>query len=298
MDEGMWRMYHGVFGSVEPQISQLQAILQQVRDKKRERVWLKNRTDGELDDARLVDGIAGDRLVFKRRGRAEAATSTLTEESDRAKRRICFVMDCSGSMYRFNGLDGRLNRMLEVTCLILESMEGHLDRYEYAILGHSGETSRVNFVRFGEHAANRAERLKILQRMVAHTQFCLSGDNTIEATRAAISYVKKAMEADTQDSTEDDDEEKADSKGRAFVVVLSDANFRRYRMNPEWWSEALMADPLVEGHAVMIGSLGEEATRIRGSLPPGRGHIVLDTALLPGTFKAIFEQAGLFGDEL
>lgn len=47
----------------------------------------------------------------------------------RAKRRICFVMDCSGSMYRFNGLDGRLNRMLETTCLIFESMEG-LDRYE------------------------------------------------------------------------------------------------------------------------------------------------------------------------
>ena len=43
----------------------------------------------------------------------------------RQKRRLCFVMDCSGSMYRFNSLDGRLNRMLEATCLILESMEGH-----------------------------------------------------------------------------------------------------------------------------------------------------------------------------
>ena len=31
-------------------------------------------------------------------------------------------------MYRFNGMDGRLNRMLETTCLIFESMEG-LDRY-------------------------------------------------------------------------------------------------------------------------------------------------------------------------
>lgn len=51
----------------------------------------------------------------------------------RAKRRICFVMDCSGSMYRFNGLDGRLNRMLETTCLIFESMEG-LDRYEALLL--------------------------------------------------------------------------------------------------------------------------------------------------------------------
>ena len=60
-------------------------------------------------------------------------------------------MDCSGSMYRcswvvalqfdvflaklrfadirFNSLDGRLNRMLEATCLILESMDGHADRF-------------------------------------------------------------------------------------------------------------------------------------------------------------------------
>lgn len=29
-------------------------------------------------------------------------------------------MDVSGSMYRFNGHDGRLNKMLETTCLVME----------------------------------------------------------------------------------------------------------------------------------------------------------------------------------
>ena len=36
-------------------------------------------------------------------------------------RRLTFVMDVSGSMYRFNGHDGRLNKMLETTCLVMEA---------------------------------------------------------------------------------------------------------------------------------------------------------------------------------
>lgn len=289
MDSKMWAMYNNVYGQVEPQIAQLQAILQQAQDKKRERVWLRNRPDGELDDTRLVEGVAGDRLVFKRRGKAESPSSS--QEPSERKRRICFVMDCSGSMYRFNPMDGRLNRMLEATCLILEAMDGHLDRYEYAVLGHSGDTAKTVFVDFGKPPENRGERLKVLQRMVAHTQFCWPGDNTIEATRLAINHVLAAMEDDPHD--EDEDEESA----RAFVVVLSDANFRRYGLDPSWWSDALQFHRSVVGHAIMVGSLGTEATVIKSRLPPGRGHVVMDTALLPATFRSIFEQAGLFEDE-
>jgi len=304
MDEKMWNMYYGLFSNVEQQVAQLKGILQQVQDKQRERVWLRNRPEGELDDARLVEGVAGDRLVFKKRGQADLAhSSNQNFEDNSRKRRICFVMDCSGSMYRFNGLDGRLNRMLEATCLILEAMEGHLDRYDYSVLGHSGETAKVEFVEFGKHPSSRGERLKILQRMLAHTQFCLAGDHTIEATRAAIDHVLDALATDRPRDDADREEERGVSTGagpsqaRAFVVVLSDANFRRYRMDPLWWSEALMSDPRVECHAVMLGSLGEEAKSIQSSLPPGRGHIVMETALLPAVFKSIFEQAGLCSSE-
>merc|ERR1712186_106210 len=100
-------MYNGVFSTVEPQVGQLQAILQEARDRQLERTWLRNRSDGELDDARLVEGVAGDRLVFKKRGRAEVQDDRSQSTEDPRKRRICFVMDCSGSMYRFNGHDGR-----------------------------------------------------------------------------------------------------------------------------------------------------------------------------------------------
>ena len=40
-----------------------------------ERIWLRNRSDGELDDTRLVEGVAGERLVFKKRGQTESKKS-------------------------------------------------------------------------------------------------------------------------------------------------------------------------------------------------------------------------------
>jgi len=160
-----------------------------------------------------VEGIAGERSVYKKRAEAEVRNQP-GENTRRQKRRLCFVMDCSGSMYRFNSLDGRLNRMLEATCLILESMEGHTNHFDYAILGHSGESAHIPFVSFGQPPANRGERLKILQKMLAHSQFCFPGDHTIEATDAAIDYV-------LQDFSVEPEHEK-----QAFVVVISDANFR------------------------------------------------------------------------
>ena len=59
-----------------------------------------------------------------------------------------------------------------------------------------------------------------------------------------------------------------------------------------------MAEPRVEGFAIMVGSLGDEAQRVASSLPPGRAYIVNDTSELPLVFRRIFEQARLFDDEL
>ena len=101
-------------------------------------------------------------------------------------RRLTFVMDVSGSMYRFNGHDGRLNKMLETTCLVMEARAAeeqhatsyHLPRvtwlsppqalaaeelrgrYEYSIVGHSGETDGEEFVSFALPPRDRGDRLK------------------------------------------------------------------------------------------------------------------------------------------
>ena len=38
------------------------------------------------------------------------------------------VVDVSGSMYRFNGHDQRLERMLESTLMVMEALDGYGDR--------------------------------------------------------------------------------------------------------------------------------------------------------------------------
>ena len=47
-------------------------------------------------------------------------------------------MDVSASMYRFNDQDKRLDRLLEVVCMIMESFSNFEYKYKYSIVGHSG----------------------------------------------------------------------------------------------------------------------------------------------------------------
>lgn len=56
----------------------------------------------------------------------------------------------------------------------------------------------------------KKERLKILQRMAAHAQFCMSGDHTCEATQLAMRDIVSCP---------------ADEY---FIFVVSDADFRRF----------------------------------------------------------------------
>eukprot|EP00957_Ditylum_brightwellii_P053451 4051185-Ditylum_brightwellii.AAC.1 len=104
--------------SIKADIADLRGTLNLVESKKSERDWIKRQNHGEIDDSRLVDGVAGDKYVYKRRGESRAGGGL------RHPKRLRFVMDCSGSMYRFNGHDERLNRCLEATTLVMESFDG------------------------------------------------------------------------------------------------------------------------------------------------------------------------------
>lgn len=79
--------------------------------------------------------------------------------------------------------------------------------------------------------------------MHAHSQFCISGDHTLEATQHAITALAK----------EDSDE--------SIVVVLSDANLERYGIPPQKFAKALMSNADVNAYAIFIGSLGDQAVR-------------------------------------
>lgn len=113
---------------VSKEIAQLRAIFEQSETRSKERVWLRNQPSGDLDDARLVrlspvrvrnagtacapafhgastrqvDGAVGERLVYKRRGEEELSMAAGARPT-----RVKFVVDVSGSMYRFNGQDVR-----------------------------------------------------------------------------------------------------------------------------------------------------------------------------------------------
>merc|ERR1712146_308182 len=132
---------------------------------------------------------------------------------------------------------------------------------EYSIMGHSGDTANELFVDFpslaesrdsqqreknswyknssssspfdrifGENGTrennapptgpfNENEKMAILEKMLAHSQFCFPGDNTLPATEIAISRCATGAEGDGIER---------------LVIVISDANFRRYNIDPNY----------------------------------------------------------------
>jgi len=74
-------------------------------------VWIKRRTDGELDDQRLAEGLSGESTIFRRRGsdKPEAGRPQMHPK------RIRFVVDVSASMYRCVGVS---DEMLALRCAI------------------------------------------------------------------------------------------------------------------------------------------------------------------------------------
>ena len=82
-----------------------------------------------------------------------------------------------------------------------------------------------------------------LQTLHAHSQFCISGDHTLEAAEHAIKMVI---------------EEEADEH---FVILLSDANLDRYGIRPKKFGQILTSNEDVNAYVIFIGSLGDQAHR-------------------------------------
>ena len=111
--------------------------------------------------------------------------------------------------------------------------------------------------------------------MAAHAQYCSTGDYTLRATELGVANVVK---------------EEADDY---FVFVLSDANLSRYDVSTDQLKKALTKDKRVNAHLIFIASMVDEAAKIRDGLPLGKGHVCLDTSLLPLTFKQIFASSAI-----
>eukprot|EP00456_Euglypha_rotunda_P010370 TRINITY_DN12596_c0_g1_i2.p1 TRINITY_DN12596_c0_g1~~TRINITY_DN12596_c0_g1_i2.p1 ORF type:complete len:140 (-),score=22.45 TRINITY_DN12596_c0_g1_i2:11-430(-) len=109
------------------------------------------------------------------------------------------LLHVSGSMYRFNGTDGRLERLMETALLIMESLDGFDHKFSYSLVGHSGDGPSIPLVAYGDAPKTRKERLKVLQRMYAHSQYCSSGDYTLEAVKQGIAEIGRAVQQECRD---------------------------------------------------------------------------------------------------
>ncbi|XP_031729156.1 von Willebrand factor A domain-containing protein 8 [Anarrhichthys ocellatus] len=257
--------------AVRRQVQSLRIILDSLQAKGKERQWLKNQALGELDDAKIIDGLTGEKAIYKRRGELDPELGSPQQKP----KRLRVLVDVSGSMYRFNGVDGRLERSMEAVCMVMEALESYEHKFKYDVVGHSGDGYDIELVRADKVPKNNKERLKVLKNMHAHSQFCMSGDYTLEGTDASIKELAR---------------EEADEH---FVVVLSDANLERYGIRPERFAQVLTSDPQVNAFAIFIGSLGDQAERLQKTLPAGRSFVALDTKQIPQILQQIFTSTML-----
>lgn len=110
--------------------------------------------------------------------------------------------------------------------VIMESFRNFEHKFEYSIIGHSGDSPNLEFVKPGRYPKTEKDVFKVISQMSAHSQYCLSGDNTLSATSNAMREIVK----------EDADD--------YIVVVLSDANIGQYNIKPEDLGRSKSLSPL------------------------------------------------------
>lgn len=115
----------------------------------------------------FVSGLTGEKTIYRRRAEKDPEPGTPQIKP----KRLRLVVDVSGSMYRFNGYDGRLDRMMEATVLVMEAFEGHETKFLYDIIGHSGETFDHVFVEPGKPPKDNKQRLDIIKVRVVYIQY-------------------------------------------------------------------------------------------------------------------------------
>lgn len=123
-------------------------------------------------------------------------------------------------------------------------------KFQYSIVGHSGDSDGFPFVDMGKPPRNRAERLEVVRKMYSHATYCGSGDNTLPAAARAVRTVT--------DYPADD----------YFVFLISDANLSSYGISPQALADVLLGDDRVNSYAVFIANK-VEADSLKQMMPFG-----------------------------
>lgn len=257
-----WDRYNNLRTQVEEPIVQLKSLLRDLKKRSEERIWLKNQTSGELDENRLVDALSGERDVFKRRGSPDDDNNNALQSEPVT---IKLVLDISASMYRFNGYDQRLERLLEATLMMMEALRDD-KRFRLHIVGHNGSSAKIPLVN-PKTNLDEAAQLRVLLGMIANTQYTYAGDNTVEAISLAVEEATKGE----------------------LVIIISDANLDRYYISVDDLEP--LQSPDVHAHLIFIGSLGDEASELASRIPNERAQVCFQSAELPLIIKQIVASA-------
>ncbi|CAH2270126.1 jg7660 [Pararge aegeria aegeria] len=157
MSEYDAKLYGQFLRAVQPQIGALRGVLAELQAKKKERQWSRHQTSGELDDGKIIEGLTGERSIYRRRTEQEPPPGSPPDKP----KRLRLVLDVSGSMYRFNSYDGRLERSMEAVVLLTEALKGYEARIRYDMYAHSGEEHALELVRVDRPPENEKERLQV-----------------------------------------------------------------------------------------------------------------------------------------
>ena len=144
-------------------------------------------------------------------------------------------------------------------------------RFELTIVGHNGSESSIPFVDLNRRTNKRSSlldestQLKVLQSMVAHTQYTYPGDRKLEAIDSALTC----------------------AKSNELILFISDANLKRYRIEADEVSQLLQKRHDVHTHLIFIGSMGNEANDLVQAIPNERAQVCFDSAHLPVIIKSL-----------
>ncbi|SNX86583.1 uncharacterized protein MEPE_05292 [Melanopsichium pennsylvanicum] len=290
---------HEMKQKVASQVQHLSNVLNDLKANRYERSWLTRQQEGELDERRLSEGLAGERGIFKRR--AEMPPDPGAPQIK--PKRIRIVLDLSASMYHMQ-FDGRLERELEVALMVMQAfsrIEDNTSRFAVDIVGHSGDEDMIPLVEVGRMPKTDGDMYRILRAVVSHTQYCDSGDNTLKCIEKSIRQVKRPLSTDPNHSSAKLDPTTAtgapiveETLGESamddyFVIVLSDANLSRYGITHQRLATLLRLDSQVKTSLIFIDK-GNEALHLAKQLPT-QTHVARETKDIPRILSNILTSA-------
>lgn len=67
MSEYEAEVYEKFYSRIHRQVQSLRVLLDSLQAKGQERNWVRHQTSGDLDDGKLIEGLAGEKTIYKKR---------------------------------------------------------------------------------------------------------------------------------------------------------------------------------------------------------------------------------------